>query len=301
MTHASTTCTELTAKQLGLLQAAENLEWTCHECAAKSPKRSSFVVPDYGEDDDDDDLQGDGAIYPIDTKKLVADITKHMDKVFKRDLKELQQAVQFTSDKMDDCLESIEAFKEKIKELDKKNTDLVNRNKHLERRLEAQEQRLNEYEQKALKKVVEIQGIPTRDKEILSDIAGGLASKLQRKPEEVKEVKRMPTKEGKPGILHIKLQNEELKKQWVNAAREISLHVADVVPGCDATMKKDKIFVRQAITPQAKNLLWKAKQELKETYKYIWCREGRVLLRKNDNAKVIVLRSESDIKNLSQS
>ncbi|KOB52049.1 Uncharacterized protein OBRU01_26608 [Operophtera brumata] len=221
-----------------------------------------------------------------------------MDKLLKREMKEMNKAIQYCCGKVDDCLEFMETFKEKIKELEKKNIDLNNKNKHLELHMQALEQRANESEQKVLSKVLEIQGIPSAENENIMEVSKVLARKLQVSVDHIKTAKRMPTKPGKPAFIQIKLCDEEKTSEWVAAARSANLISSDIVSHLPEKDARTKIFVRKALTHHYKNLLWVAKQELKDTYKYVWCKDGRVLARKSDKERITIIRCAADVKNL---
>ncbi|KOB74531.1 Uncharacterized protein OBRU01_09055 [Operophtera brumata] len=301
LTHASTTCTDLSNKQLNILKSAENLDWTCSDCKQKSPfRKTSFIIPE--DDMEDDDAGSEKSIHlPINTSKFLSDISSEMEKSIKKELKETNQCLQFLSDKVDDYLEIMETFKEKIHVLENKNSELINKNKHLEIKVGALEQRMNEIQQSQLVKLVEIVGIPVSACESLDVIAKNLAKKLDMKVEDVKTIKRLPAKQGKPDTIQLTMREEVTKSRWISAARSMNLVAADVAPNVEASRSRDKLFIRQALTQHLKNVLWKAKQALKDTHKFVWCKEGKVLVRKTDQSKIIVLRSETDITNLVKS
>ncbi|KOB64785.1 Uncharacterized protein OBRU01_23644 [Operophtera brumata] len=301
MVHANTTCTELSNKQLNVVRSADNLDWTCNPCIQKSLRRGSYLIPEEDAEEDEEFAGSPRFINsPVDTTKFLAEISAEMDKLLKREMKETNKAIQYCCGKVDDCLEFMETFKEKIKELEKKNIDLNNKNKHLELHMQALEQRVNESEQKVLSKVLEIQSIPSAENENIIEVSKVLARKLQVSVDHIKTAKRMPTKTGKPAFIQIKLCDEEKTSEWVTAARSANLISSDIVshlPEKDARTKSSQ-RVRKALTHHYKNLLWVTKQELKDTYKYMWCKDGRVLARKSDKERITIIRCATDVKNL---
>ncbi|KAJ0179765.1 hypothetical protein K1T71_004356 [Dendrolimus kikuchii] len=297
--HANTVCTELSNKQINLLKSADNLEWTCNDCKQKSPfRKSSFTAPEDETEDDDDTGSNKEDNLAINTSKLLSHISAEIEKSLKRELRETNQSLQFLSDKVDDYLELMETFKEKIKDLENKNCELMNKNKNLNTKIEALEQRINEIQQKQLAKQIEVAGIPMCEGENLKDIAKNLASKLNMKVDDIKMATRIYTKKGKQETILLKMKEELSAANWIGAARSKSLIASDVAPAIEASKSSNKLFVRPALTQHSKNLLWKSEQALKDSYKYIWCKNGKVLVRKSEDSKILTLRSENDIANL---
>lgn len=289
--HAKSECSGLTGKQLNAIKATESLEWTCVDCS-KMKRQGSLVVPDDEDDEEEDTLNHSKNIVAVNSEKITAQITKQIDRMLNRELSEITRAVQHLSDKVDECLESTEAFKTIIKDLEKKNLDLKNKNIHLENRFNALEQRMNENEQKQLANKVEIIGVPQKEEENLQSIMSTIATALTMNKDDVKIAERQPSRVGKPGIILMAMKDSDSKTKWISAAKEKRLN-SSVMPGGGST--QEKIFVREALTQYNKNLLWKTKQQLKEKFKYVWCKNGKIMARKNDKSKMVIIRSEVDI------
>ncbi|KAL0829214.1 hypothetical protein ABMA28_004045 [Loxostege sticticalis] len=105
LVHLTNQCTGLTNKQLAALRASENLEWTCQDCQDKTPRRSSIVIPN---DDEGDEDYSESPTIQIDVKKLLGDISKEVERAIKKEMKDLTQSLQFQSDKMDELIKNIE-------------------------------------------------------------------------------------------------------------------------------------------------------------------------------------------------
>ncbi|KAG7312723.1 hypothetical protein JYU34_001095 [Plutella xylostella] len=187
-----------------------------------------------------------------------------------------------------------------MKSLEKKNENLINENKHLETKIMALEQRFNETEQKNLSNKIEVAGVPYKQEENLQLITKNIATKLNVDSSTIKSVKRIKGKgENTEGILHIEMKEECDATSWTQTARTANLVVSDVLPTYTGEESKSRIYVRRALTPYNKTLLYQAKKELKEAYKFIWCNyEGKILARKSENSKILSIRFQDDIKNL---
>ncbi|CAG4930825.1 unnamed protein product [Parnassius apollo] len=107
-------------------------------------------------------------------------------------------------------------------------------------------------------------------------------------------------RDGKEGVIQVVLQQEEQVDQWICAARTETIALEDITPNApNPEVAKRTVLLRRALIKANKTLLWKSKQTLKETYKYIWFQGGKVLARKFDNDKPVMIRSSCDIDKLS--
>jgi hypothetical protein len=296
--HLSNQCTGLTNKQLAALKAAENLDWTCQECQ-NSSRRRSIIMPD---DDEEDETYTESSNVPIDIKKLLADISKEVEKAIKRELKEITLSLQYNSDKMDELIKNIEIIQGNIHNLQKKNVELTNRNNHLEVRVGALEQRIQDMEQQELRTCIELHNVPLRDDENLIQIAGKTAKLLNQNNDDVKEVKRLPGRKDRPGPILVELKTDKIQTSWIAATKTKigKINSSDIVPDLSVSTSNGTIFVCEALTSFNKQLLWHAKQELRNTYRYIWIKKGVLRVRKEGvEEKPYIIRSGDDIKKLS--
>ncbi|KAL0893101.1 hypothetical protein ABMA27_014740 [Loxostege sticticalis] len=289
LVHSKSECSGLTSKQVSALRNASNLEWTCDECQLYSPPRKSFVEPEDDEDENETPAQPKptNSIVPtIDVKKLLTDISLEVERAIKKELQELNYNVEFYSEKMSGIEQENKELKEKIKTLETTNKHLTNSNKHLETRIAALEQRHSEYEQSRLGKYIEIIGIPPQEKENLDQIVSQIASKLKQDVKRVKSAVRLNTYKGKSSSIQLKLIDEQEQNSGYKTLSQ-------------ETIANDKIIIRQALTNFNKELLWQAKQKLKDAgYKYIWQKNGKILARRDDKEKVYSIRNTEDIKKL---
>lgn len=295
--HLNNQCTNLTNKQLNALRASESLEWTCQECQNNS-KRRSLIIPNDSEGEDDG---SDPPTVQIDIKKLLGDISKEVEKAISKEMKDLNQTLQYQSDKMDDLVNSLEAMQSNISILQKKNVELVNRNNNLETRVGALEQRIQDMEQQKLCNYVEIHNLPQGEDENVNDIVTKVAKKLNQKTDEFRQVKRLAGRNERPGPVLVQLISEQAQASWITASKNMDAKItaSDVVPQCHTSKANNILFVCEALTPYNKQLLYQAKQDLKELYRYIWIKKGVLRVRKEgENQKPYVIRSFDDIKRL---
>ena len=61
----------------------------------------------------------------------------------------------------------------------------------------------------------------------------------------------------------------------------------------------NKIFINKSLTKRNKNLLRLAKIKKRDVnFKFVWTKNGSILMRKNESARIIKTNFESDLDNL---
>lgn len=299
MVHGTTTCSELTNKQIAAVRATENIEWTCQDCHNSSLKRSSFFTPN-NYDIDNDAIPHDSPSLAMNMKYILKELTKEMEKAIQREMKDFIKSLQYQSDKMDEIVESIDFCKQTIQELKRKNTELLNKNSNLETRISALEQIQRESEQNKINDQLEIFNIPNIEIEETKLIVEDIATKLKMPIDDIIQVKlKRKTKQNDlPGTVQLKMKNEETVQKWLYASKSNKILLKELVTKEHKISSNKTVFMKESLTPYNKKLLWNAKEKLKETYKFIWCKKGVIRVRKNNDSHPIILRSLEDINKL---
>ncbi|XP_026324722.1 uncharacterized protein LOC113233744 [Hyposmocoma kahamanoa] len=296
LVHLSVACSGLSTKQRAALRINNNLGWTCDECHRESPHRRSVVVPEDEEEEETAEALSPKAT--IDIKKLLRDISLEMEKAIKRELQDLTKSFEFHTEKMDEILETMDAFKISVQELTKKNNDLTNKNNHLKTRVGALEQRLQEIEQQQLSTTLTISNVPHEGREKPLVLVEKIAERLELNREDILEVRRLPSRQPQNGPIQVKLSDEVAQEKWLQKAKSTKIIVSSLFRNTSPETAQQSIIIREALTAYNKKLLWNTKQQLKDIYKYIWCKKGVIRVRKEDNTQLKIIRSEDDIKNL---
>ncbi|KAI5644311.1 hypothetical protein NE865_03680 [Phthorimaea operculella] len=292
--HATTACSGLTTKQIAALRNSESLEWTCDECQKSTSRRRSYIS---GGEDDDEEIDGAKSYqpknntFPIDIKKLLSDISKDVEKAIKKELGELAKSVNYCCDKVEDFEDEAKILKTKVKELE-------NRNRYLELKIGALEQRHNELEQGQLCKSIEIVGIPPAENENVEETVKTVAKAINVRETSIKSSKRLPTRDDKVPSIVVKLTSEESQAQWIAAGRSARLKLKNLREDTSDTNDCD-VFIRPKLSYYNKALLGLSKMKLKDAgYKYVWIKNGRILARKEEQGKIVIIRNEDDINRL---
>ncbi|CAH1635607.1 unnamed protein product [Spodoptera littoralis] len=293
--HASKACSGLTAKQLSALRNADGLDWICEECNRNSPNRkSSFFVPE--EEDDEEEVENpSNTVGNIDSEKFLKDIIAELKKVLKKELQPIEISVGLCSKRVEELTKTVEAQNKHIQELERKYTHLKNEKTHLELEVSSLKQHVRSIEQQRLDNVIEVTGVPKTENEDLDGIGSKLAETLNVDKSHILNIKRLEGRNERDGNIQLEMKQVEYAQSWVRACKKEEVRLEQIIPAATVEVSKSKIILRRALTKANKSLLWLAQQKLKPAYKYVWFQDGKVLLRKEDKDKPIVIRCETDI------
>lgn len=193
----------------------------------------------------------------------------------------MQAFLDVLSKQYDGILKSLETHKEEIKDLKKQanslEDQLVSRNDRIVQ-LEREVERLQQYSRKAN---VEIHGIKKTDTEDLTCIVQSIASKLELSVPTVEDIEAVHRIKGKlnciPPIL-VRFKNRATRDKWIEKRM---------------VLKDEDIYINENLTPSVKRLIWMTKKRAKEkSYRYVWSRNGRVFVRKEEGATLLRIDSE---------
>lgn len=91
------------------------------------------------------------------------------------------------------------------------------------------------------------------------------------------------TNPGKIKPIVIRMTNSKARDQWTAAFRKSHLW-------------KDKVYVNEHLTKKNQDLLFKTKQFKKaNNYKYVWIKDCKILIRKDDQSRIFAIRNETDL------
>lgn len=298
--HATNECANISAKQLAALRSQNGLEWSCQECLRGLS--SSFFVPEDDPDIEDTTEPTRSQAQPVslDVKKLLQDLSSEMRKIMHEQLGDIKSSLEFIGDQVAALENTIKSQNSKIKALENKNVDLHNANKHLELRVAALEQREQQGDQSKLAHHLELAGFPNSLKEDADSIAKAVASLLTVDKNDIRTAKLIPGRKDKTSQILIELNSSSSRTRWTKAARDKTITVGDITTSTPPEAATDIVYVRRALTPQNKYLLYQAKKQLRPAFKYVWIDEAtdRILAKKEDNGKTSAIRSTNDIDSL---
>ena len=158
---------------------------------------------------------------------------------------------------------------------------------------------LYELEQYSRNCNIELSGIPEDASENLSDIVQKVAEVIGfDKPLNLAKIHRVPSRVDrkiKPIICQFNQRSD--RDEFIRLARgKRDLDIKSL----NDSFVNSKFYVNDHLTQRNKLLLFKAKQFRNDhpEFKFVWCRGGKIFMRKNENSKVIRILTENDFDKL---
>lgn len=211
---------------------------------------------------------------------------------FKIELSSLKESLQFHSKEQDVLKSSVVTFDAKVKSMDSLEQELSKvkcqlNDLQMERNLQNQRERLNN---------LEITGIPEKRNENVKQYLVSIARLLavQMPDDEIVHIHRVPTRvSSRPKNIIVKFKSLIMKDSFISAMRKRrSLSTGDIGVSGDPF----PIYVNEHLTPFYKDLYKKAKEAKRTTdFQYIWIRNCKIHLRRNDNSPALIIKSLDDI------
>lgn len=228
----------------------------------------------------------------LDIKKSVQNFSVKQNETDKK-LQQLENSAKYIGDQYDEItlkIGSITSKCQNLEELETKCSSLITNHKLLQ-----QEFNLNNQRDRILN--LEIVGVPERKKEDLSEIITNIAKRINitMLPEDVLFINRITPRtkqEGRPKNIIVKLKNRLLKENFISGARKCRLTTNDLgLPG-----NAKPIFINEHLTLHNKHILQKCREIAKlKQIQYVWTRNGRIYMRKNDTSPAILITEEDEI------
>lgn len=258
----------------------DGMVWRCTECQGTRRRSMRFEA-----------AAAEGKLTLEDVMKVVTEIRdtqKNYEKGFNDAFDSLESQLQENTKALNAQKEQNKKLQELIENLSSENNLLKTKVKNLEARVE-------DMEQYSRSNCVEIQGIPHSPTEDVLSIVKEVGKALDLTIEDsmVDACHRLgkPNRENPPGII-VKFvrridKEEMLKKRRVKR----TLSTRHLGRPDDRT-----IYINESLSPARRRLHAMAKQFQKEkAYKFLWVRNGRIFLRKEENSPLRVVTSSDDL------
>lgn len=264
-----------------------NTVWRCDPCSAERKKSMRL----------DTSVQ-EGKLTLDDLMSVLKDI-KEEQKSTKNDFNVSYEAIH---GKLGENTAALQNALAKIDEYTKKVDDLQSENVNLKRRIFELEDKIDDMEQYSRRNCLELQGIPEEDGESVLNIVKdvGRALEMDITDSMVDTCHRLGQKKNSKGPRGIivkfvrRLDKEELLKKRRDKKRDFSTRHLNLTTPTD-----NPVFVNESLSPTRRWLLGQARQLKKDRgYKYIWLRNGNILLRKEEGSPVIGIKTQADLKQL---
>lgn len=172
-------------------------------------------------------------------------------------------------------------------------------NERLKNKICILEERLDEMEQYSRSNMVEIHGVPTEENEDILNVVKkvGVALDMNIENSMVDICHRLGKKndsKGPPGIV-VKFVRRMDKEEMLRR-RRVKRTLSTRHMGLPTDVP---VYINEALSPARRRLYALARQEKrKRGYKYLWLRGGRILMRKEESARVVQVSSQADLDGL---
>ena len=148
---------------------------------------------------------------------------------------------------------------------------------------------------------MEISGLPESVLQKPQEVIKSVAVKLKMDEGDVKCTRVMQPHKERSGSLVVEVKNQHIRDQWLAATKQTRSTLGDIVQSVPRELTNTPIFIREALTPYNKMLLYNSKKQLSNNFEFVWCKNGRIYARKTKVSKVHIIRCLLDIEAISKS
>lgn len=282
-------CSDVPESTTRTKRATLNEKWICKTCRAGSNK--SLTTEDKTCLEKKTANVTEQLSQIMSTLAILAPMKRQIDELMnmKETVNAIEKSMQMLSDKYDTILE-------KIQDQDREMSEVKKRVQKLETGMSKVEEiddikvELNKLEQYGRLSNLEIHGIPETPNENLLEKVAMIAEKIgvpRPDSRELEAVHRIPSKKGKTPPVIMRFVNRGDKEQWLknkNKLREVN---------------GETIYIQENLTAQNRSLFFQVRARAKAMkYKFVWCKEGVIYVRKVEGEKAIRIATEKDLLNI---
>lgn len=327
-------CANLSPKRFRKMNQEAKTQWKCSECKSRQPKTGNIDTPirsaSHSMIDDKGKLEHPSQdcnvtvrrnrsvdlqltqdkFKEILKKELMTEMEVMLEKILTRmvsnQLKdinsrfvEVQESMNYISGQYDDLKKHLDSTTSDLQCLKDENKYLKEQLNHLTTCVKTLEDNNMKQQQWARLQNIEISGIPEDKDEntltIVQKISKHIGVSIE--PSEVEFAHRVQprraTSAARARPIVARLKHRFIKDKIMAAARKHrNLYASDVGIGCGTS----KIFINEHLTKENKMLLSQCKHKVKElNYKFIWTKNCRIFVRKNEASPPISISSSADI------
>lgn len=302
-------CANLTEAEFKKILPMNKHKWKCNDCKlGNTAIKSSTSATDTS-----------NSIVNIDTGKLMAYLDQKFEVLRKECRNDIKDTVNEVKSEIKLLGERMDRWEQRVSKLEERTNTLMEvpdiiesikeENNCLRDELVSLNAKFEELNQTARNCNVEIQNVPQFKGENLLQIVHNVGTMVgvNIPNEAINSARRVAhaTRSDRPRNIIVQLSSRRLRDEVVAAARvRRSLSTAQLLPTALAddpsTQRTNSIFyVNEHLTTSNKILLRKTKQKAKELdYKYVWVKNGSIMVRKNDGTKLIKIRDEYDLQKI---
>lgn len=222
----------------------------------------------------------------------IRQIIKEENAEFATKMNEFQQSIEFYSHQLDDFLKKVSALTEENKQIKKDYYELKVKYSELEKTTNNLVIKTEGDKQYSRNHNIIVNGIPETRNENLVDIAKALRKYIDAQIDktDLQTIHRLTThtKDNNKPII-IQFSNRMVRHNYLSKAKSRKPKLNNIFPDCAA----NPIYVNEHLTTFYKKLMQEAKSRVvngQKTYKYVWFKNSKLLIRKTDNSQIVKVR-----------
>nr|CAH7759959.1 unnamed protein product [Callosobruchus chinensis] len=247
-----------------------NDKWICSSCA------KSKLLVESGESDSSDD---ESAENPSNGKIL---------KVLNSRFAELEKAITFNGDMMEALQETIKAITEENKTLKKQQDQLKTRVTDLEKEVNIIKKKMLKEENEGRKKNIIIMGLKG-DKDAEINVKK-IFTKMEQDADDY-TLSVLPTSSSQKAVIVVQFQKEEQRNAILDKGKKLKLDGQN----CNISDSTSRIYINEDLSREVRDAFKYARELKKEGFKYVWCKNGQVYVRKEEGGAVVRVYSHADV------
>ncbi|XP_036322113.1 uncharacterized protein LOC118736121 [Rhagoletis pomonella] len=233
---------------------------------------------------------------------LIIDNLNEQFKLQSKAMRKIKESQQHISDTFDDLRKEIDRLVEENKTIKKELKELKTSGENVKTKMRKLERDLLTVKQKQNTNNIIITNMPkipnTDLKEAVIKIAAQVKANITK--DNIIDVYQNENKKFKTYPIIVKMNNQELITKCIDfRKRNEIIDFNKIAPNLNINMRGKNINVYQLMEKEFSSVFKKVKQEAKaKGYKYVWIKDAKVLVRKDDNSATILVEEMEDLKKL---
>ncbi|CAK1582183.1 unnamed protein product [Parnassius mnemosyne] len=294
--------------------------WICPGCKSRLPKGDNSTTPVKGlfsTSSPGDDMSSTGVTSKEDSTNLLTleirsfreDLQAARDDI-KKEIKEMRQEITDFKVSLKSCMDRLDAMEDRLSSVEKRFEQTVPiENNTIQDTVNELRVQLQERDQELLLNDVEIAGIPENKGETPVHLVKLVAKKLGMDVDErdivyaervglsrLNRVDENGTSPSYPRRIAMRLARRSIRDQFLQAAR-----IRRVITTADLDLggTPQRVYINERLTRFYRQLFYKVREVGRHhNYKYVWTRNGKIFLRKDDGKPVERIRDLKDIERI---
>jgi archaellum component FlaC len=295
-------CLEMTKEQF-ISKYGRSLEWVCADCFMKSdPGQHVAGGGDKGAAASQTIKSSDKAGPTMDV--TITAILQEM-RSFRAEVanthRDLAENMTKHSDWVEELSKKLDGVSKQVTDFTSELSLIKQENTNLRKQVEDLNSKMNNLEQEARENILEIQGVPHDNNEKVIDIITKISRAIGFDFQEdmIDKCYRIKATQNptKPGGIVVKFVRKRDLENFVQKRKvKRNLNSRDIgFMGGEASV----IYVNYSLTQERRKLLKAARAaRLEKHYTYLWVSNGRILMRKSQDDRVIVINNQADVDKL---